>query len=82
MQIRLAAFPLWSAYDAHGDDYGVVVVVVGFVFVSALCDRVQSLLGDKTLSPSPFPSLYVIVLLVADPEHVPVPYKTIAGNFV
>lgn len=58
---------------------GVVVVVA----VPMLLYRVQSLLGDKTLSPSPFPSSYAIALLAVGPEiDVLVPYTTAVDNSV
>lgn len=67
---------------------GVVGVVDVVVAVPMLLYRVQSLLGDKTLSPSPFPSLCAIALIAVDHEidlNVPnwlVPYTTAAGNSV
>lgn len=61
----------------------VCVVVVAVVveeedWFGMILYRVQSLLGDKTLSPNPFPSLYVIVLLAVDLE--PVPCSLIVAN--
>lgn len=59
---------------------GVVVVVVVLMM---LLYRVQSLLGDKTLSPSLIPSLNVIALIAADPEidsHELAPCTTIVDN--
>lgn len=85
MKIPLATILIWLIYadDGYGGGAGVVGFVVGFV--SVLWYRVQSLLGDKTLSPSPFPSLDAIALIAVGPEigsHVPIPYTTAADNSV
>lgn len=73
--IRLVIL-IWLVCGAVGVD-GVVLLLLLY--------RLQSLLGDKTtLSPSPFPSLYVIALIVVGPEfdsHVLVPYTIIVDNF-
>lgn len=82
MKIPLATIPIWRLYEDDGcvvDGGGVDVV-----FVSVRLYRVQFLLGDKTLSPNPFPSLCVIALIVAGPKigpHVLVPCTIAADNF-
>lgn len=48
------------------------------MMLSWLLYRVQFLLGDKTLSPNSFPSLYAIALLEVDLE--PEPCNSIADN--
>lgn len=76
--IRMAIL-IWLVCGVVGGG-GVVVVAVPM-----LSYRVQSLLGDKTLSPSPFPSLDAIALIAVGPEigsHVPIPYTTAADNSV
>lgn len=78
MAARMAIL-IWLVCGVVGGG-GVVVVAVPMLLY-----RVQSLLGDKTLSPSPFPSSNVIALIAVDPEidsHVPVPYTTVVDNSV